>query len=54
MDPAQFSQKTVNLEDGFDALLPATHPHVGKTGTGAASGYYLPVVVSLLTSDRPE
>lgn len=26
----EFAKKTINLDDGFDALLPATHPHVGK------------------------
>ena len=29
MDPDEFAKRTVNLEDGFDPLLPATHPHVG-------------------------
>ncbi|KAK3984664.1 hypothetical protein QBC44DRAFT_374905 [Cladorrhinum sp. PSN332] len=35
MDPAQFAEKTVNLEDGFDPLLPATHPHIDQSATGA-------------------
>ncbi len=30
MDTDEFSQRTVNLEDGFDPLLPATHPHIGS------------------------
>ncbi len=29
MELEEFSKKTVNLEDGFDPLPPATHPHVG-------------------------
>jgi len=29
MEPEEFSKKTINLEDGFDPLPPATHPHVG-------------------------
>jgi len=29
MDLEEFSKKTINLEDGFDPLPPATHPHVG-------------------------
>ncbi|CAK7244929.1 MAG: hypothetical protein STHCBS139747_006492 [Sporothrix thermara] len=35
MDPDEFSKKTINLEDGFDPLLPATHPHVDQSTTGA-------------------
>lgn len=35
MDPVEFSHKTINLEDGFDALLPATHPHIDQSSTGA-------------------
>lgn len=35
IDPAVFSSKVVNLEDGFDPLLPATHPHVDQSTTGA-------------------
>ncbi|KAI0127981.1 hypothetical protein BJ170DRAFT_397584 [Xylariales sp. AK1849] len=30
MDPSEFSKRTVDLEDGFDPLLPSTHPHVGS------------------------
>lgn len=30
VDPTVFAKKTVNLENGFDPLLPATHPHVGE------------------------
>ncbi|EEU36873.1 uncharacterized protein NECHADRAFT_81142 [Fusarium vanettenii 77-13-4] len=35
VDPTVFAKKTVNLENGFDPLLPATHPHVDQSPTGA-------------------
>ncbi|KAM0211144.1 hypothetical protein ACHAQI_005442 [Fusarium lateritium] len=31
----EFSKRTVNLEDGLDALLPAIHPHVDQSSLGA-------------------
>ncbi|KAL1868435.1 hypothetical protein VTK73DRAFT_3674 [Phialemonium thermophilum] len=34
-DRDAFMKKTVNLEDGFDPLLPATHPHIDQTEIGA-------------------
>ncbi|KAK0701725.1 hypothetical protein B0T26DRAFT_528308 [Lasiosphaeria miniovina] len=37
IDAAEFSKRTVNLEDGFDALLPATHPHIDQSMQGAIS-----------------
>ncbi|KAK1836109.1 hypothetical protein QBC39DRAFT_367498 [Podospora conica] len=33
--PDEFCKRTVNLEDGFDPLLPATHPHIDQTTQGA-------------------
>ncbi|KAK4166349.1 hypothetical protein QBC43DRAFT_286800 [Cladorrhinum sp. PSN259] len=33
--PSEFALRTVNLEDGFDPLLPATHPHVDQSTKGA-------------------
>ncbi|KAJ5442008.1 hypothetical protein N7445_005015 [Penicillium cf. griseofulvum] len=35
IDSDQFARRIVNLEDGFDPLLPATHPHVDQSPTGA-------------------
>ncbi|KAK4224665.1 hypothetical protein QBC38DRAFT_484888 [Podospora fimiseda] len=35
INPDEFSKRTVNLEDGFDPLLPATHPHVDQSMKGA-------------------
>ncbi|KAK1765102.1 hypothetical protein QBC33DRAFT_181399 [Phialemonium atrogriseum] len=35
VDAEEFSKRTVNLEDGFDPLLPATHPHIDQTMHGA-------------------
>ncbi|KAJ9157549.1 hypothetical protein NKR23_g180 [Pleurostoma richardsiae] len=37
IDLGEFSKKTKNLEDGFDPLLPATHPHVDQSIPGAIS-----------------
>ncbi|KAK3341828.1 hypothetical protein B0T25DRAFT_354280 [Lasiosphaeria hispida] len=37
IDAEEFSKRTVNLEDGFDALLPATHPHIDQSVNGAIS-----------------
>ncbi|KAI0412576.1 hypothetical protein F5X98DRAFT_367177 [Xylaria grammica] len=35
IDPAIFNKRTINLEDGFEPLLPATHPHVDQSPEGA-------------------
>ncbi|KAK4201001.1 hypothetical protein QBC40DRAFT_278966 [Triangularia verruculosa] len=31
----EFAKRTINLEDGFDRLLPATHPHIDQSTRGA-------------------
>lgn len=30
MEESQFLEKTVDLDDGLDPLLPAVHPHIGE------------------------
>ncbi|KAH8678135.1 hypothetical protein BX600DRAFT_145551 [Xylariales sp. PMI_506] len=35
MDPQEFAKRVINLEDGFDPLLPATHPHIDQTAAAA-------------------
>ncbi|KAK0726357.1 hypothetical protein B0T21DRAFT_413689 [Apiosordaria backusii] len=35
IDADEFSKRTINLEDGFDRLLPATHPHIDQSTRGA-------------------
>ncbi|KAK0671662.1 hypothetical protein QBC41DRAFT_48830 [Cercophora samala] len=35
IDADEFAQRTINLEDGFDRLLPATHPHIDQSTRGA-------------------
>lgn len=30
MDEADFAKRKIDLEDGLDAMIPVTHPHVGE------------------------
>jgi hypothetical protein len=41
MPQEEFSKRTIDLDDGLDPLLPATHPHIGA---------YSPIVQSLQAS----
>ncbi|KAK4172754.1 hypothetical protein QBC36DRAFT_196266 [Triangularia setosa] len=35
IDTDEFAKRNINLEDGFDRLLPATHPHIDQSTRGA-------------------
>ena len=36
MDRDDFEKRTVNLDDGLDAMIPVTHPHVDQSYRGAS------------------
>ncbi|KAH7322589.1 hypothetical protein B0I35DRAFT_426086 [Stachybotrys elegans] len=37
MDIKEFETRTINLDDGLDAMIPVTHPHVDQSADGAVT-----------------